>query len=142
MRRIQVHIQRGSKFVVINEHLSDVEKRIVAAHEAGHFILHLDSLKTAPLKENALYDMTSKLEYDANLFTADFLIEDDEVKNLTADEDMDYFNMCRIVKTSPELMSFKLWSMKKRGYHYDMPIPIDSRFLGRGVPANHTFYRQ
>ena len=125
------YIANRSKFAIINGLLAPAEKRIVAAHEAAHLILHRDLIKTAPLKDFILYDMTSKTEYEANLFTADFLIADEKIDELSDDEDMNYFKMCQILHTNPDLMSFKLFSLIQRGYNYNMPLPIDSKFLGK-----------
>ena len=105
------YIANRSKFVIINGLLAPAEKKIVAAHEATHPILHKDLIKAAPLRDFTLYDMTSSTEYKANLFTADFLIEDEENNELSNDDDMNYFEMCQTLHTSPDLMSFKLFSL-------------------------------
>ena len=123
------YFSKRTIFVVLNAFLPEVEKRIVAMHEAAHVILHRDMIRVAPMKDNVIYDMTSKTEYQANLFTADFLISDDEVDELTADEEMDYFRMCKALYVSPDLMSFKLFSMIQRGYQYKLPQGLNSTFL-------------
>lgn len=123
------YFSKRTIFVVLNAFLPEVEKRIVAMHEAAHIILHQDQIKVAPMKDNVIYDMTSRTEYQANLFTADFLISDDEVEELTAQEDMDYFRICKELYVSPDLMSFKLFSMIQRGYQYNLPQGLNSTFL-------------
>ena len=70
-----------STYTVINTFLPEPVKRIVAAHELGHIILHRHQLKMAP--------------------------------------------------TTPDVMSFKLFSLIRRGYTYDLPMGIDSKFLGK-----------
>lgn len=40
-------------------------------------------------------------------------------------------NMCRSLYVRPELMNFKLYSMIKRGHNYNMPMGIQSNFLGK-----------
>lgn len=64
-------------YVVINETLHPAEKKIVAAHELAHVVLHKNMLQLAPMKDSVLYDMTSETEYEANLFAADLLIPDE-----------------------------------------------------------------
>lgn len=118
-------------YVVINSHLSDIEKRIVAAHELGHIALHKQELKMSPMKDSVLYDMTSRTEYEANLFAANTLISDKDVETLAQDPDLNYFSMCSCLNVSPELMSFKLYSLVKRGYSYHMPMEINSNFLAK-----------
>lgn len=119
-------------YVVINDSLHPALKKIVAAHELAHIVLHRKMLQIAPMKDSVLYDMTSETEYEANLFAADLLIPDESVTEMTKDEDMDYFKMCKSLSTSPDLMSFKLFSLIKRGYAYPMPpLDINSTFLSK-----------
>ena len=121
------YFPKRTMFVVINAKLSEAEQRIVAAHEAAHVILHKDHLKIAPMRDFYLYDMKNRLEYEANMFAADFLISDEQVRELT--EDWDYFSMCKKLAVSPDLMSFKLFSMTSRGYPYTLPQNLNSTFL-------------
>ena len=118
-------------YVVLNARLGEPEKRIVAAHELGHIVLHRRQLRLAPMQDVILYDMQSAAEYEANLFAADLLLTDEEVLSLAHDEQMDYFRMCSTLYTSPDLMSFKLFSLIKRGYPLRMPLELDSRFLAQ-----------
>ena len=111
-------------YVVINSQLSEPEKRIVAAHELGHVVLHRSLMNTT------IYDMISKTEYEANLFAADLLLSDTDIEEMSQNEDMDYFQMCQSLYVSPELVSFKLFSLTKRGHAYNMPLDLNSKFLG------------
>lgn len=118
-------------YVVINSFLTDAVKQIVAAHELAHVTLHQKQLKIAPMKDTVLYDMTSQTEYEANLFAADLLLDDEEIHKLARDKDMDYFNMCRSLYVTPDFMSFKLFSLIQRGHSYNMPQGLNSKFLAR-----------
>ena len=69
-------------YVMINSFLSEEEKMIVAAHELGHIILHRSQLKMAPMQDDTLYNMTDNTEYQANLFAADLLIEDEDIEEI------------------------------------------------------------
>ena len=118
-------------YVMISSFLSEEEQRIVAAHELGHIILHRSQLKMAPMKDDVLYNMMDSTEYEANLFAADLLLEDDDVAEMSKDEDLNYFGFCSRLNASPELMSFKLYSLMKRGQAYHMPMEIQSNFLAK-----------
>ena len=98
-------------YVMLSSFLLEEEKRIVAAHELGHVILHRTQLKMAPMSDNRLYNMINETEYQANLFAADLLIEDQDVAELSKNEDLDYFSFCSSLYATPELMSFKLPNM-------------------------------
>lgn len=116
-------------YVVLNSSLSEEEKRMVAAHELGHIMLHRSALQMAPMKDIALYDMTNSTEYEANLFAADLLIEDSEVERLSQDTELDFFGMCSCLNVHPQLMCFKLFSLIKRGFSYQMPMGLNSKFF-------------
>ena len=118
-------------YVMLSSFLLEEEKRIVAAHELGHVILHRTQLKMAPMSDNRLYNMINETEYQANLFAADLLIEDQDVAELSKNEDLDYFSFCSSLYATPELMSFKLYSLMKRGQAYHMPMEINSGFLAK-----------
>ena len=70
-------------YVMFSSFLSEEEKRIVAAHELGHIILHRVQLKMAPMSDNRIYNMINETEYQANLFAADLLIEAEAVAQLS-----------------------------------------------------------
>mgnify|MGYP002801239688 FL=1 len=118
-------------YAMFSSFLSEEEKRIVAAHELGHIVLHRKQLKMAPMSDNRLYNMTDETEYQANLFAADLLISDKDVADLSKNEELDYFSFCSSLYATPELMSFKLYSLMKRGQHYNMPVGLNSRFLAK-----------
>ena len=82
-------------YVMISSFLSEEEKMIVAAHELGHIILHRSQLKMAPMQDDTLYNMTDNTEYQANLFAADLLIEDEDIEEMVQNEDLDYFGLCQ-----------------------------------------------
>ena len=119
----------GIKFVAINENLPLQERKIVAAHELGHIILHSDRLKAAAHEDMNIYNISDKTEYQANLFAADLLIGDEEVDNLARQDGMDYFSIAKCLSTNPQLLGFKLFSMAKRGFNYHFQIPPKSTFL-------------
>ena len=117
-------------YISIDPELSDQMKKIVAAHELGHIILHKEQLKTATMTDYSLNNYQKDTEYEANLFAAELLLSDEEIKNGVS-ENIGYFTLCSKLNITPMIMSFKLFSMCGRGYSYNLPIEIDSRCLGR-----------
>ncbi len=65
------------------------------------------------MQDDTLYNMTDNTEYQANLFAADLLIEDEEIEDMVQNEDLDYFGLCSSLNATPELMSFKLYRPDK-----------------------------
>lgn len=70
------------------------------------------------MKDNALYVMQDSTEYEANLFAADLLLADEDLADKTEYEDLDYFGLCSSLNVPADLMSFKLFSLMKRGHGY------------------------
>jgi hypothetical protein len=50
---------------------------------------------------------------------------------MVQNEGLDYFGLCSSLNATPELMSFKLYSLTKRGQAYHMPMEIQSNFLAK-----------
>ena len=125
-------IQNRIKYVTINGKLSEPEQRIVAGHEAGHLILHTNEIKRSPhqtLPDFYLYSNVGSIEYEANMFAADFLIADGDVWEYVQDDYMDYYKMASALRVPPQLLDFKLRSMERRGHDVRPPVGLDSRFL-------------
>jgi len=123
-----------TRFAVINRKLNRYEQRVVAGHEAAHLIIHKDEIQRSPakmLKDFNIFDNSGRIEYQANLFAADFMLEDGDVYELICDEYHDYFSIARELYIPPAFLSFKLYSMMRRGYDVRPPIDLDSKFLGK-----------
>jgi Zn-dependent peptidase ImmA (M78 family) len=119
-------------FAVINGHLNEHDRRIVAGHEAAHLILHKTEILLSPvkaLKDFNLYDNSGRLEYQANSFLADFLVSDEDVMDAIS-SDNDFFVNARQLYIPPPLLAFKLHSMMRRDYEVRNPIDLQSQFLG------------
>jgi Zn-dependent peptidase ImmA (M78 family) len=108
------------RYIVINENLDERNQLIVAAHELGHDRMHQDIAQVSPLKDFKLFDMTSRVEYQANIFASELLIADDEVEECIA-EDMDFFGLSCMLGFNPQLVAFKLFGMMQRGYTINLP---------------------
>ena len=66
-----------NKFIVLNEKMDAFCQKVVLTHELGHAILH-NSQNIQTLKDYNLFPETnSKIELEANIFTAELLIDDD-----------------------------------------------------------------
>lgn len=65
--------------IFINSCLNEYERIIVLAHEIGHAVLHKKT-NCYFMKSYTLF-LTCKIEREANLFAAEFLINDDIIKS-------------------------------------------------------------
>ena len=52
------------------------------------------------MQDDTLYNMTDNTEYQANLFAADLLIEDEDIEEMVQNEDLDYLTNLPKQKTN------------------------------------------
>ena len=127
-------ISNRVKYAVINGNLPDEERRIVAGHEGAHHVLHMDEILKSParaLRDFNLFSNPGKIEYQANLFLADFLLDDNDVMEYAGDESEDFFSASGKLCMPPPLLAFKLYSMMRRGFAVRSPLDLDSQFLNK-----------
>jgi len=126
-------VMNRTKYVVINQKQPEEEQRVVAAHEGGHLILHKAQLKVGAMRDFDVYNVSSRLERQANFFAADFLLDDDAVLDLMHSRDADFFDAAKELMIPAPFLSFKLYSMVNRGFNMRVPVDLNSTFLKRGV---------
>lgn len=133
-------IQSRIQVIVINSDLPRLIQRIILTHEIGHCLLHKKLSGINAFHEFILFDETSKLEYEANIFTAEFLLDDDDVINLL-NEDMSFFKAASTLNVPPELLDFKFRVLKRKGYKViDPPTYAQSDFLKRDLGGENSDY--
>ena len=127
------------KTITVNADLPEVIQRIIVAHELGHARLHRSTGLRA-FHDVALFDESAIMEKEANLFAAEFLMDDAEVVEIL-NGDTTFFNAASILKVPPELLDFKFRVMKWKGYKLvEPPISSGSTFLRDfEVPENADY---
>jgi len=108
-------IIKRSRFIVLNGNLKTRIQKLVCSHEIGHDRFHKYLAKSKALQEFMLYDMQSRAEYEANIFAADLMIDDDEILSLIYDE----YDICQIageLQVDINLVLIKVDELRKRGH--------------------------
>ena len=127
------------RYIFINGNLPTLWRRIVCAHELGHDILHRDLAGPSLWKESAYLDLKTKPEYEANLFVAELLINDEDVLSLYQDG-YNFKQMCYELKIESNFLALKLRSMKQRGIDLGCTIEPISNILGKiEIPTDSEF---
>lgn len=114
--------------ITINSDMPKVIQRIILAHELCHAINHRNcGIHT--FHEVTLFDQTSLLEKDANLFAAEYLLNDQEVFEVL-NQDTTFSSAASALYVPAELLDFKFRIMKWKGYKMiEPPINARSNFL-------------
>ena len=121
----------NNSFIFINSNLSEYMQRLVCAHELGHALMHrIRGTVPGGLLEFELFDMKDNLEYDANVFASNLLIDEDEIIEL-AKSGYDVVQIAHMIKLNVNILLVKLTEMNKRGYRLNIPFVPNRRFLGR-----------
>lgn len=116
------------RIIVLNSDLPAAQQRIILAHELGHAVLHYKLCELRAFHDFELFDETSRCEYEANIFAAEFLMDDESVLDLLND-DISFFNAARMLHDPPELLDFKFRVLKRRGFALNSPINANSNFM-------------
>ena len=124
------------KTITVNSDLPEVIQKIIVAHELGHAALHRKAGLSA-FHEVGLFDESTEMEKDANLFAAEYLLDDETVIE-TLNSDTTFFTAAAVLCVPVELLDFKFRVMKWKGYMLsETPIMAKSTFLrGMEVPKN------
>lgn len=124
--------QSRKRLVMINADLPAELQRVIVAHELGHAVLHRKALGINTFHDFALFDSTSAMEYQANVFAAEYLMPDEDVLERLND-DISFFGAAAQLRVPPELLDFKFRAMKRKGYKViDPPFHCCGDFL-KGV---------
>ena len=115
--------------IVLNTRISEAVQRILVAHELGHDRLHMDIAMLKGFQEVELFDMALPTEFEANLFAAEILIDDDELLELLNDEDKSFFGVARELYVPAPLLDFKFRMLKHKGYRIEPPQIANGDFL-------------
>ena len=88
-----------------------------------------DAAVMAALEDYSFLNLRGRIEYEANLFAAELLLDDGEVFSLMQEYTRD--QAAAILRIDPGLLDFKLFSMQKRDFQIRLPITFDSEFLAK-----------
>lgn len=134
------YTRRRIKTITVNSDLPSVMQRIIVAHELGHACLHADS-GINEFHDIGLFDESSIKEKEANLFAAEFLLDDDEVLDVL-NGDNTFSSAASQLYVPVELLDFKFRIMKWKGYKLIEPlVNIHDDFLKKiAIPNNFNSF--
>ena len=121
--------QSRKRSITINSDLPESIQRIIVTHELGHAVLHAKAVGVKAFHDFELFDSTSLMEYEANIFAAEFLMDDEDVL-AKLNDDISFLGAAALLRVPPELLDFKFRLMKRNGYKViDPPLMANGNFL-------------
>lgn len=119
------------KFIFISRNISEQMQRMICAHELGHLLLHRGILaEKSFLLEYELFDIRNEAEYEANVFAASLLIDEEELAELLQ-PGTDMISAASALDVNVNLLMIRLIEMRKAGSVFHIPFTPDRKFLGR-----------
>ena len=121
--------------IVVNGDLSESGKILVVVHEVGHNNLgHLNGLRVSKLFDNHLrfcngYSRTAVMENEANFYTADVMLDDEETLDIIGTYDL--AASASILNVPIDILDFKLRLLhqSKKLNRYQDFLSVRSDFL-------------
>ena len=128
------------RMIFISDKLDHYLEQMVIAHEIGHDIRHRELAARCGMQEFSLFRMNNSItEYEANVFAAHLLLDNDEVI-ACAGRGYDVVQTAAALNSEVNLVLIKLQEMTKLGYDLTLPYQPDSRFLKNIRPEDsHSF---
>lgn len=112
-----------------------IVRRILCAHELGHASLHGKLATMRGFQESELFDKSDPAEYEANLFSAELIIPDEELLDLINDRDKSFFSIAKELYVPAELLDFKFRILKSKGLRIESPYIARADFLKNDFPG-------
>lgn len=127
---------KRNRFILLNDTLNERLSRIVCAHELGHDQLHRRLAGSRVLREFALFNDDSLREYEANMFAAALLLDDQAVLEAVYRDGFSAEQIAELLQTDINLVALKIDCLKSRGFDL-RPLSHRSDFLKhRGSAAD------
>lgn len=120
-------------YIFVNGNLSEQMQTMVIAHELGHAVLHKKlCVELGGIIEFELFDMTSITEYDANVFQATLLIDEEELMGyLKEGNDLVFTAKSMNVNVNLLLLKLNLMNEENSEYNFNLPYIPHRDFLGK-----------
>lgn len=128
-------VQRCSRVctIVVNSDQPEKLQAIVTYHEIGHIVLrHYETTKgLCRFHEYSLFDNRSRKEDEANMFVAEYLLDDETtMEKLRVYRDV--FSAAASLRVPSEILVYKLRMLKYYGLLADeIPVTVNSKCMGQ-----------
>ncbi len=115
--------------VILNQDVEPIFGKVLCAHELGHALLHAAQAEVLMFREINVFDVTNRMEYEANLFAAELLIRDEDIIRSNEGNPLTMQELAAELHVPIELIDFKLRILKHKGYAINVPYHARADFL-------------
>ncbi|MBQ6594759.1 MAG: ImmA/IrrE family metallo-endopeptidase [Clostridia bacterium] len=116
--------------ILLNSKMKEELMDTLLAHEIGHSVLHRELAALRGFHDFDLFGMKDQCEYEANVFAAELLLDNDEVMDVL-NQDVTFFGAAKLLRVPPELLDFKFRVLKHQGCAVKPPMLDSGGFLKR-----------
>ena len=130
--------QSRQKNIVIDSNVNRILERILIAHELGHAILHQEVALMRGFQEMEVLESRQSMpeETEANLFSAELLLEDDVVLEHLRYES--FFEAARSLYVPAALLDYKFLLLRSKGYYLNTQEIHKANYLREDLGAYET----
>ena len=120
----------GKLCIFVNEKLSPEMQRMVCAHELGHCILNLEELSAGGTFNDGIgfFDCKNRDEYEANVFAAFLLIDDDQMLGCLYNG-WDFFQTASALYLNINFLAIRLMECPPPDLRIEIPFTMNRKFL-------------
>lgn len=101
----------------------------VLYHEIGHRMLHWRCSDFVFHIDSDVFGVSTLFEAEANVFSAEMLLEDEKVLHFLFEREYTFFQTARALGVPDELLYFKCRILKARGHDIRLPISASGDFM-------------
>ncbi len=118
-------------FIALKTGLAPGAARVICAHELGHHFLHRAVAASGFFRESMIFGGAGRLEQEANLFAAEFLLSDEDILpplryGISPDA------LAEELSVPPQLIALKAAALRLKGASVQ-DVPPPARFLSDTV---------
>lgn len=105
---------KNNRFIMYNEYVPEYMQKMTIGHEIGHDTFHRTMARASPFKEYELFNIVNEAEYEANIFAAHLLLDENMILELAYKGYTDV-QMASILGVNVNMLIFKIHEMNKQG---------------------------
>ena len=102
-------------------------------HEIGHRVIHWRCADFVFHLDSDVFGVKTIFEVEANVFSAEMLLDDDKVLYYLFDCGYTFFQAARSLGVPDEILFFKCKILHARGYKINIPITVTGDFMKRKI---------